>query len=265
MDRRNVLRYSRLGPGPGVEVSGLAPERLTGEDVEALTMLLDDHKLVVMRRADLTPEEHVALARQFGPIQLHPYLANLRSTQPHILVMEGTRALAHTFHTDESFLDAPPALCLLRMHTMPNSGGDTTWIDLEMAYAALPESTKRLISGAQGIHRTLDGDREVRHPLVRSHPRTARPALYLNRLYTCGIEGVGDEGTRLLGVLIEHSEDDRFACRLKWTQGDVAIWDNSCTMHRVADDFTTFRRVERVAVGAVRPRPFIGGRCGSDR
>lgn len=264
LGRSVTLAWAPLAPGPGVEVAGLDLATLTDNDVKTLMALLDEHKVVVLRQAGLTPDEHVKLARLFGSIQLHPYLADLRSSQPYILVMEGTRALAHTFHTDESFLGAPPAVCLLRMHTMPQRGGNTTWIDLEMAYATLSEQIKVQLDGAWGVHRTLDGDREARHPVVRAHPRSARPSLYVNRLYTCRIEGAGGNAGRLLAALIEHSEQDRFAYRLEWTPGDVVIWDNCCTLHRVADDFTTYRRVERVAVGAELPKPFVRDRCGSD-
>jgi Probable taurine catabolism dioxygenase len=241
-----------------VELHGIELTQLADTDVEVLLALLDEYKVVVVRGADLTPDEHIDLARRFGPLQLHPYLANLRSPQPHILVMEGTRALAHTFHTDESFLDKPPVTCVLRMHTLPRSGGDTTWINLEAAYAALPMGTQDRLAAARGVHRTLDGDRETRHPLVRVHPRTLRPALFVGRLYTCGVEGAGEDSEALLAALLEHSEDARFGCRLEWTPGDVVIWDNCCTLHRVADDFTTYRRVERVAVAGERPEPFGG-------
>ena len=172
--------------------------------------------------------------------------------------MEGPRALAHTFHTDETFLDTPPATCVLRMHALPESGGDTTWVNLEAAYAALPEEIQVRLAAADAVHRTLDGDSEARHPVVRSHPRTGRPALYVNRLYTCALDGAGSGTSGLLDELIDLSEDDAFTYRHAWTPGDIVVWDNCCTLHRVADDFTTYRRVERVAVAGGRPERFGG-------
>lgn len=250
----------RLAPHCGVELEGVDMRQVVDADATALVALLDEYKVIVVRGADLTPDEHLGLARQFGPLQLHPYLADFRSPHPHVLVMEGPRALASVFHSDESFLEAPPLTCVLRMHTLPESGGgDTTWINLEAAYEALPMRTRDRLKETCGIHRTLDGDREARHPVVRAHPRTGRPVLYVGRLYTRAIDGAGDDADALLTALLDHSEDSTFGCRLAWTPGDVVIWDNSCTLHRVADDFTTYRRVERVAAaGGGRPEPFGG-------
>lgn len=246
---------SRLGSTCGVLLDGVD---LRVIDAHALTALLDEHKVIVVRGARLTSDEHLDLARRFGPLQLHPYLSDQRSGRPHVLVMEGARALADTFHSDESFLDAPPGTCVLQMHTLPDSGGATTWMDLEAAHAALPPEVREQLAGASAVHRTLDGDREARHPVVCAHPRTGNPALYVSRLYTCAIEGAGDDSAGFLGALLDHSENPAFACRLEWGPGDVVIWDNCCTSHRVADDFTTYRRVERVAGGGRRPERFGG-------
>jgi taurine dioxygenase len=249
-------KCARPGPGFGVELPLGDFARIADLDVSVLVELLDEHKVIVVRGADITPDEHLDLARRFGPLQVHPYLAKLRSPQPHILVMEGPRALAYTFHSDETFLDEPPATCVLRVHSLPESGGDTTWVNLEAAYAALPKGIRDRLTKADAIHRTLDGDRQARHPVVRAHPRTGRPALYVNRLYTCALEGVGEAADALLDALIDLSEDVAFTYRHAWTPGDVVIWDNCCTQHRVTDDFNTYRRVERVAVGGGRPERF---------
>ena len=171
--------------------------------------------------------------------------------------MEGARPLAPVFHSDETFLDEPPAVCSLRVHAVAADGGDTEWVDLQAAYAALPPAAKQGLQGSEALHRTLDGDREVWHPLVCAHPRTGRACLYVNRLFTRVIRGVAPEHDLTLAYLLEHVERTQFRCRVSWRVGDVAFWDNSCTVHRVVDDFSTYRRTERVAVGTFRPSMFV--------
>lgn len=257
-------RIIRLGDGIGAQLCDVDLTRLSDDDLTGLRALLDDYKVLVACDQFLTVEDHLTLARRFGRLQLHPYLATLRSPHPHVLVMEGPRALARTWHSDETFLDDPPSVCILRMEARPEVGGDTTWSDLERAWETLPDELQRRLTTLDAIHVTLDGDRSVRHPVVRIHPRTGRPCLFVNRLYTKHLVGVADDESRmLLDQLFSHTEQAVFQCRFQWSVGSVAIWDNCCTQHRVLDDFATYRRVERVAVGGDRPRGFDGPPSGA--
>jgi len=252
------LQLTRMGPRCGVEVAGISLREPTVECIATLTELLNRHKVVVVRAANLTVAEHVDLARRFGTVELHPYLANLRSPQPDVLVMEGSRALADIFHSDETFLAAPPSICLLRIEAVPGSGGDTQWINLEAAYDSLDAAAQHALHKADAIHQTLDGDRTARHPAVRFHPRTGRPALFINRLYTKAIDGPTGSSVPELASLLDQSEDPALGCQVQWDVGDFAIWDNCCSVHRVNNDFDSFRRVERVAVAAAEPLRFGG-------
>ena len=69
-------------------------------------------------------------------------------------------------------------------------------------------------------------------PLIKVHPVTGRPALYIGR-HAYGIPGMSDEESeQLLADLVD------FACRpprpYKHNRrvGDTVIWDNRCVMHR---------------------------------
>ena len=242
-----------LGKVCGVEVAGIDLLRPRQADIASLIELLDAHKVVVVRDVHLTPEDHLELALRFGTLQLHPYLTDNRSEHPHILVMEGTRALAHTFHSDETFLARPPATCLLRIEAVPSSGGGTSWINLEAVYDSLSRVDQRRLADAVATHETLDGDCATSHPAVRAHPRTGRPALFINRLFTksLGLQAGPDDG--FLTRLLDCSEDSAYGCSTEWSAGDLAIWDNCCTLHRANNDFDTYRRVERIAVAGDRP------------
>ena len=69
-------------------------------------------------------------------------------------------------------------------------------------------------------------------PLVKNHPVTGKPALYIGR-HAYGIpDRDPEESRRLLADLVV------FACQPprvhthRWQPGDVVIWDNRCVLHR---------------------------------
>jgi taurine dioxygenase len=85
---------------------------------------------------------------------------------------------------------------------------------------------------------------EAVHPLVRTHPETGRKALFVNRSFTRGIEGMSqDESAAILDFLFRHLESPDFQVRFRWREGSVAFWDNRCTVHRVMNDFGGQKRL----------------------
>jgi len=125
------------------------------------------------------------------------------------------------------------------------------------AHDALDSPTKERIEGLHALHRSWWEPVEAAvHPIVRVHPETGRKALFVNRLFTIEIvELPGTAGDELLALLIDHATNDRFTVRHDWKSGDVAVWDNRCTLHRVDDDFgTERRRGHRVVIEGDAPR-----------
>ena len=90
----------------------------------------------------------------------------------------------------------------------------------------------------------------VIHPVVRVHPTTGRPNLFVNPGFTSHIVGVSRvESDGLLRTLYEHMTQPEFVLRHRWRDGDVVIWDNRATMHYAVDDYgKSERRVRRVTI-----------------
>jgi len=90
----------------------------------------------------------------------------------------------------------------------------------------------------------------VQHPLVRAHPDTGTPCLYLNPMYLERIVELGpDESAGLLSLLHEVTTDPNRSLRWRWSEGDVAIWDEACTLHRaLVDHHPSTRRMRRCTV-----------------
>ena len=118
------------------------------------------------------------------------------------------------WHTDMSYLHAPPKASMLYALEIPPTGGDTSFVDMYSAFDALPESlrqraleacassmmgltTAAAISGRRSAAPTGDPRRApgTMHPLVCTHPESGRRMLYLfGRRKMARLEGFRSRG-----------------------------------------------------------------------
>jgi taurine dioxygenase len=192
---------------------------------------------------------------------------------------ETTPVFAEAWHSDWSFLDPPPAGTLLYGHVIPPVGGDTLFANQYAAYDALSGAMKSRIANLRGIHSArrgyapsgMYGERDrgrsmaIRysesamatqlHPLVRRHPETGRPVLFVNMGYTIGIEGMAEtEATALLMELFTHQCKPEFIYRHQWSTGLLTLWDNRCLLHAATGGYQGHRRLLwRITIGERRP------------
>ena len=62
------------------------------------------------------------------------------------------------------------------------------------------------------------------------------------------------QGHALLEFFFDTMEQPEYTVRWEWSVGDVAIWDNRCTMHYALLDFgDAYREIHRVIVAGERP------------
>ena len=55
-------------------------------------------------------------------------------------------------------------------------------------------------------------------------------------------------------MLYAHTARIEFQCRVRWTPGALAIWDNRAVQHYAIDDYADFERVMyRVTLEGTRP------------
>jgi taurine dioxygenase len=262
----------------GAVVTGIdlrAP--VTDEQRRELHDALARHLVLFFRGHDLTDDEHLAFASTFGPPNVFPTTRARGLDQPLEWIEDGPESPPKTdlWHTDVAFLAAPPDVAVLSMRETPPTGGDTLWANLYAAHDALSpamrelvadleqdlhpgpnfEATTTMMFGADVYLRVAEEFRGARHPLVRVHPVTGRPALYLCGAYVRGITGLhDDESDALLGFLRSRLDDPNLQCRWRWQLHDVAVWDERCTNHRaLSDHFPARRVVRRCTVGAGVP------------
>ncbi len=279
------LDVQRLAGSCGTIVRGLdltAP--LTATEIESILQLLDEHLVVAFPDQPMDLDRLEAFTDELGGRDVTPYVTPVDGRPFVIRVIKepgDELNFANAWHTDLSYLTAPPAYTVLHAHDVPAAGGDTMWANQYLAYETLPDRVKEQIGGLRATHsagmaygtggylEAVAGKSSMTvapseaahavetHPLVIRHPRTGRPALYANAVYTTGIEGMDpDEARALLARLTQHATHPNFTCRLRWEPGMLAIWDNNATQHFAINDYAGARReMFRTSVKGTSPQP----------
>ncbi len=266
IDLPGLTLSSLTAHGFGVAVSGLErPDRLDDRRFEQLRLMWAGAGVMVLRgQQGLTPEQHIAFSRRFGPLEIHVQTPALLPGHPEILIVSnviedgrplGLADAGHYWHSDLSYKTEPSLGSLLHAQELPVEGGDTLFVDMGAAYDALDDDLKQAIEGLHAEHSYahrnalqrakselrpgLDAEQlrrvpPVVHPAVRTHPVTGRKALFVNEGFTTRLIGPADGPAAepgLLERLFEHSTQPRFQYRHRWQPGDLVMWDNRSTMH----------------------------------
>ena len=271
------IRILPLTPAIGAELRGLDLRRpLAPDALRTLEGALHAHHVLFFRDQDLSPEQQIAFARQFGPISIPPFVPKY-GDNPELIVLDQKSPKgegADNWHSDNTFMREPPMGSILRAVLLPPLGGDTCFANMVAAYEALSEPIRRLISGLRAVHDITKPLQKgiaaghttakleemqkqwppVDHPVVRTHPATGRKALFVNGNSTTRILGITErENDVLLPFLIEHVRSPEFQCRCRWEVGSVAFWDNRSTQHFAVPDYTERRVMHRVTIAGDEP------------
>ena len=96
---------------------------------------------------------------------------------------------------------------------------------------------------------------EAEHPVIRTHPVSGKPCLFVNSIFTVRICGMKQsESDALLAFLFEHIRTPEFQVRFSWEKNSVAFWDNRCTQHyALADYWPEHRLMHRVSIDGDAP------------
>ena len=271
------MRTTRLNGALGAVIEGLTLETIDDAGFEALTEALLEHQVVFLRDQHLSEDGHRALARRFGTPSVFPIAAHFGGTEilGHIEDTADSPPKADGWHTDITWLPAPPQVAILCGLDIPDHGGDTMWADLYGAWDRLSPTMQAMLEplrvwhtqgegfwSAAGGQLTPEQLAELQaafpgaeHPLVRTHPHTGRKALFVAGGFMHSIVGLHpEESTFLLDWLRARIEDPNLQVRWSWRPGDVAIWDERCTNHRaLSDHFPQHRRMRRCTVDGEVP------------
>jgi len=250
---------ARLSPAGGARLSGIDLSRpLSPEQKDAIIAAFLAHHVVVFPNQVLMREQQFAFAANFGEVEAHGGHRGERKRYGVAHVMSNldadgnpavrfSKAANYHWHTDKPYHPAPPLLTTLYAVELPPAGGDTEFANMALAYAALPEETRRRIAGLRVAFRpAFDAARPgAGHPLVRTHPDTGRKSLYLGNHATHIIGMPEAAGAALLQELLEHATTRHFVYTHRWQAGDLVMWDNRCLLHRAVHNYELgkYRRI----------------------
>ena len=270
----------------GAEIRGVDLSRPLGNSASAAVhRAFHDHLVLFFRDQRLTPEQQMDFTRLFGPLAVTPFVKPMDG-YPHIVKVlkeaaeRGISTFGNSWHSDFTSEQEPPLGSVLYALETPEHGGDTMFANMYAAYDALSDGMKRMLEGVKAIHvgkpygtkygpprmmktstsieiaRNLpEADREVAHPVIRTHPATGKKALFVNPIYTLRFADMTEEESRpVLEHLYAHAVRPEFTCRFRWTKGALALWDNRCTLHYAVNDYDGRRRLmHRTMIEGDRP------------
>jgi taurine dioxygenase len=275
-----TLRIEPSGETCGALIRGVDLTcRQSSVDIDAIRAAWLEHQVIGICDQDLEISDMERFAAALGPEGDDPFIASIPG-HPRVVEVrreanETTPVFAEAWHSDWSFLESSPAGTLLYGKVIPPVGGDTLFANQYAAYDALPAATKARIATLRGIHSArrsyspggVYGERDkgrsmaIRyseramatqlHPLVRRHPETGRPALFINLGYTIGIEGMSTtDATALLTELFTHQTQPEFVYRHRWSPGLLTLWDNRCLLHTATGGYQGHQRLLwRITIG----------------
>ena len=255
----------------GAEIRGVNLSR--PPDAGTFAQILDflhQFGVIFFRGQQLTPDQLAAFSACFGELDIHHMTEHVFPHLPQVRVLSNvkkdgvsigiTKGGMH-WHSDLSYKPRPALVTLLHAVECPPQGADTQFADMAAAWDALPLVKQQKLRTLRAVHdrnyrysalypgrppltpEQIAQVPPVEHPLVRIHPATGRPALFLAKDVVSHIVGMPqDEGRALIDELEAFVTQPQFVYSHQWQAGDVLVWDNRCTLHRATPYDPAYRR-----------------------
>ena len=251
-------------PAIGAEITGLdLSGPLDDAAFAAIKAAWHRHLVLVFRDQKLSDAELERLSARFGALDRKPVYTDEvvdTTTSDYVCVISNVKVDGKpigdlgdgeaVWHTDMSYNPLPPMAAALYALEIPQSGGETGFANMYLAYESLPDALRRRVqelrckhdatrNSAGGLRRGMTEATDpstsagTAHPMVRTHPETGRNALYLGRRRHAYIMGLPiAESERLLDEIWAYATRPELAWHHTWRLGDLVLWDNRCVMHR---------------------------------
>ncbi|CCM00864.1 uncharacterized protein FIBRA_02910 [Fibroporia radiculosa] len=285
-----------------VQLSDLLKADNADELIRELAIIISQRNVVFFRNQDITLEEQQLLGNKLGilsgrpkesglhihptdnqpvdlPAEIHTITSEKDRVKEYKSILDISEFSGREWHSDITFEPVPSDFAILKVHTLPENGGDTLWSSgyeaydrLSPAYAkylegltALHDGTKfatgaaatgkTLFAGVRGNPANVGLELKAVHPVIRTNPVTGWKGLFVNRNFTKRIlELTKDESDATLEYLHRVvTENHDMQVRFRWQKNDVAIWANSSTIHNVTRDYDEKREGYRVVSLGEKP------------
>lgn len=256
----NQWSVTRLQSALGAVVAGVDLSQSLSADAQIhLRALLDEHLVLVFPEQQLLPGRHVEIGEVFGEPYVHPFLESIAEHDAILRVAkepeDETVFGGEFWHADITFRNPPSSVSLLYAIDVPAGPcGDTLFANQFAAFDRLSSGMQSMLEGLEAVHVYPDmAECEATaavHPVVRTHPRSGRKALFVNAAFVDRFVGWTVEESRpLLAQLEAHQTRPEFQGRVAWSNNQLTVWDNRAVLHYAMNDYPGQRRVlQRVTV-----------------
>jgi alpha-ketoglutarate-dependent taurine dioxygenase len=280
-----ALTTVKLTPRIGTEIKADAATLLSGGTVATeIRGLLEERGVIIFRGVNLEDQQQLEFARTLGTVRLGKVYKETKDGGTTVAKESEdglfkvtfdksqnplyTEHLLGTFrwHMDGTWEDIPPLASILSPRVLSPAGGQTEFANTYAAYDDLPESEKKSIDDIRVVHTLEANYREVipdptpaqlkdwrsypdkTHPLVWRH-RSGRKSLALSSSATRIVGMEDSESDALLNRMMAWITQPQYVYQHHWKMGDMLMWDNTGTMHRVLRfDINCGRRLHRATL-----------------
>ena len=290
----------------GLQVAALLDETDRHRRIKDLAATISQRGVVFLRNQDVNPYQmrelcelltEVAGCPKSSGLHVHPLTEEGSELGDQISVISSekqkrggglTHQLSDTsryasvgWHADITFEPVPSDYAMLKIHTLPPTGGDTLWASGYEVFDRLSPAMQVFLEGLTATHDAKffleEAERlgtPVRkgirgsplnqgesltavHPVIRTNPVTGWKSVFVNKGFTRRINGVTkDESDVLLNYLFNLVTQNHDAqVRFKWKKNDLAIWDNRSNWHCATYDYAEARAGDRVC--SLGEAPFL--------
>lgn len=258
-----TLTVEQLTPVIGAEVSGVDLGQPLDRAVrDELYALLLRHKALFFRDQDISRDQQLDFAKNFGELYAHPSggLQSHRIIQP--IAAEDFKKYdvrENHWHTDTSWRLNPVLGAVLRAEHIPEVGGDTIWANGGSILRGLSDELRAKIDILYVVHDFQSALAKageiyplVSHPAVRTHPETGEDIFWINfSLKPRFVDLDRAESDALLSELYEEVKKPEHSVRFRWRKNSVAFWDNRAGIHYAVRDYGDFpREMHRVLIAS---------------
>ena len=254
------MRVTPLHEEFGVEVHGVDLHRVSAASGYAeIRAAFESHTLLLFRDQHLNDEEHLAIARLFGPLEDREERPEPEICPVSNVTEDGTPApedasltlnnkANQLWHTDSTFLPAPALANVLQARVVPSQGGETEFVSTRAGWRRLAPGLRAKARAAVLWHRYSHSRARIDPELAREamftkwrdqawravwpNPVTGEEALYIAS-HAYAVDGMAEaEGAALIDALIEAVTGDDAVYTNAWRPGDVIVWDERAALHR---------------------------------
>jgi taurine dioxygenase len=270
----SAIEIRPLQPTIGAEIHGVDIARpISAEQRDAIKAAVLQYKVVFFRDQNLDKQTHADFAARFGPLYDYPSATSDSNIVPiHKISAVEARNFERGaqpefirdgdyYHSDTSWRLVPAWAAILRAVDLPEVGGDTIWVDANLAYEGLSTELKEKLESLHVVHDFQDRIAQlgheypiVAHPAVRVHRETGKKTLWVNfsqKPQFLGVE-LAESRDLALEVLRQYKRPE-FQVRFSWRPGSVAFWDNRAAVHYAVRNYGDYPRLlERILVADER-------------